>query len=119
MSRWTETTKPFAGSNARSMSIPLIYTPSLFIPSFVRFAPTRASLIYCVESESMSLKCRIGRRIREREEFLRGAEAPQRLQGRGGLHRRRLGTLSRNRASLSGLRHSELGHSFARSADHH
>src|SRR5438477_8741022 len=49
-------------------------------------------------------------------EFLRRAEEAQRLQSRGGVHCRWLGALPRDRASLSGIRHSELGHSFARSA---
>src|SRR5438552_6374262 len=41
-------------------------------------------------------------------EFLRRAKAAQRLQGCGRVHRRGLGSLSRNRAGLSSLRHSEL-----------
>src|SRR6266567_7809614 len=46
---------------------------------------------------------------RESEEFLRGAEAAQRLQGCRSLRGRRLGPRSRHRASFSGLRHFELG----------
>src|SRR5206468_368882 len=41
-------------------------------------------------------------------EFLRRAEAAQRVQSRDRLHRRRLGALSRNRSGVSGLRHSAL-----------
>jgi hypothetical protein len=52
------------------------------VPNFVRSVPTRSSLIFCNEPESILLKCRIDKRIREPEEFLRRTQAAQRLQGR-------------------------------------
>src|SRR5438552_17527753 len=55
----------------------------------------------------------------ERTKFLRRAEAAQRLQSRGGLHRSRLGAFSRNRAGFPGLRHSELVNSLVCLAHHH
>ena len=57
--------------------------------------------------------------ISEDRQFLLRAEAAQRLQSCGRVRRRRLGALSGNRAGLSRLRCSELGHSIDRSAHHH
>ncbi len=50
-------TKHFAGSTARSMSIPRQHTAFCFIPSIERFVPIRVSPIFCVESASILLKC--------------------------------------------------------------
>src|SRR5438445_2389665 len=55
----------------------------------------------------------------ESEEFLRGTEAPQRLQSRGRLHRRCLGARPGNRAGLSCVRRSELDHSADRCLNYH
>ncbi len=54
----------------------------------------------------------------EDRQLLRRAEAAQRLQGRGRLHRRRLGAFSGNRAGFSTFRHSQLGNSRNCAAHH-
>src|SRR6266700_3518088 len=83
-------TKRCAGLTARSRSIPAHFIAICSVPSFVRSAPTRVSLISYVESESISLKYQTGKRIREPEDLFRRAKAAQRLQSGDRLRSRRL-----------------------------
>src|SRR5438132_111454 len=54
----------------------------------------------------------------EDQQLFRRTEAAQRLQSCCRIHRRGLGALTRNRASFSSLRHSELDHSIDCFAHH-
>src|SRR6266700_1854395 len=98
--------KPFAGSIAPWTNTPGIPSPP--IASFTLSIQIAGFRCCCEEWESIRLKWWVDKLRNESAQFLRRAEAAQRLQGRHRLHRRRLGAFSSHRAGLSSLRHSEL-----------